>query len=72
MNVTGWYAPWIEPVREGVYQLYNTSTDMIFYARWIKQGWCIGMLTAGSCELSWKLSVVQNRWPWRGLAEQPK
>lgn len=67
---TDWYPPFVEPAREGVYELGNTSTGIHFFARWTRQGWCVGSLNLGMAASSIRISVVQNRWPWRGLKEQ--
>lgn len=66
-EVTEWFPPEITPVRPGIYQLLNTSTDMIFYSRWNGSAWCVGCLEAKFAATFSRPSVVQFKWPWRGL-----
>jgi hypothetical protein len=68
-RVTGWFAPDVHPVRDGVYQLHNTMSDMFFYARWTSSGWCVGCTRIEDAGAFNVVSVVQDRWPWRGMID---
>jgi hypothetical protein len=67
MKPTEWYPAHIEPVRDGVYQLLNLSTMLTFYANWHKGAWAIGCTHALDAAQYRYPSLVQKRWPWRGL-----
>lgn len=70
-EVTDWYGADQRPARPGIYQLLNTSTGMLFYSRWNGRLWCVGCTEAKlAATFSWP-SVVQFKWPWRGLTEPP-
>lgn len=76
---TLWYPPEIVPVREGVYELLNTSTNRTFYAKRIEKlfhgkvvdilhrGWSNGYSTVEEAAKATTFGVVQDRWPWRGV-----
>ena len=66
-QTTAWYAPEQTPVHLGVYQLHNLSTNGLFYSNWTEDGWSIGCLCPEEAAKFTVRSVVQNRWPWRGL-----
>jgi len=66
-DLTEWHPGIMAPVRPGVYQLLNTSTDMLFYSRWNGEAWCVGCSEAEFAATFSRPSVVQFRWPWRGL-----
>ncbi len=69
-EVTDWFPAEVKPVNPGIYQLLNTSTDRLFYSRWNGCAWCIGCMEAEDAASFTRESVVQLRWPWRGLTEQ--
>lgn len=74
-KLTPWFPPDVEPVREGVYQLLNTSTGREFYARWIVKedfyylykGWSTGHMLAKYAAREHEFGLVQYRWQWRGI-----
>jgi len=80
--LTDWYSAESSPVREGVYELLNTSTGRTFYARRIEKlmygkfvnvhltGWSNGYSTPEEAAEATTFGVVQDRWPWRGLTEE--
>jgi hypothetical protein len=68
-EVTEWLPCEVSPVRPGLYQLLNTSTDMLFYSQWNGEAWCIGCREAELAATFTRPSVVQFKWPWRGLKE---
>lgn len=69
-DLTPWYPAEVVPVNPGVYQMLNTSSGMLFYSRWNGEAWCVGCLEAEAAASFTRESVVQLRWPWRGLTEQ--
>lgn len=65
-ELTDWYSPLQHPVREGVYELVNTSTGMHFFSNWHCGAWAIACMTAENAAMIKTPSIVQDRWPWRG------
>jgi hypothetical protein len=78
MTRTDWFPADVNPVREGVYELLNTSTGLAFYARWIVKecfyafyvGWSTGHMNVDDASRDHEFGLVQNRWQWRGLTEK--
>lgn len=70
MKTTEWFPGDVHPVREGVYQLHNTSTGIVFHANWHKGAWALGYMKAWNAAQFKMPCVVQDRWPWRGLTER--
>lgn len=78
-DVTDWYPADVWPARQGVYQLWNTSTDAVFYARWLiktvkiddlttfVEGWTRGHFSVQFAAVDDSFGVVQDKWQWRGL-----
>jgi hypothetical protein len=56
---TDWFPSYVLPVREGLYEMRNESTGLIFMAFFERGIW---FLDDGA-------RVLIRVWPWRGLAE---
>jgi hypothetical protein len=65
MQKTEWYPSYVDPVRQGGYEMINTSTDVIFPVIWDGFRWWHDKSYAPT-----PIPLVRY-WPWRGLSENP-
>jgi hypothetical protein len=59
MKKTDWFSSYVPPVHEGLYEMRNESTGLIFMAFFERGVWFLGESSR----------ILVHVWPWRGLKE---